>query len=574
MRCAVARLATLAAAVALPLAVRSPAQERSVVHAPDNGPRVAVATITPYGGSSQTSGLGFVFVDIQSDSDRPLATRVVVRSSWRGSGPVEVERALELGPRESARYWLPLPNVQGGGSFRLLTTIDGADYEDTIDVPRTGSVGLYACADPKRLADAVRFVQGLPHDGTDPPRVEICPGEQLPTDWRLLTGFDVVLVDGSRVPPPAAAQEALRRYAMAGGLLVVAASERLPGGPLRDLCRQVGPDAAYGLGRCVAIGDLRSAVIDPRAQLDITSGTAARPAQWPFDGDFVQSIPGLDAAPVRVFLVVMLLFAVLAGPVNFLVLKRRRRPMLALVTVPLLGLGTTAAMLLFGFLNDGLGVRGVVHSLTLLDQRSHEAATIAVHTLFAGLAPGPLALDEDRLLLAPRATDRTGRRTSDRWAYDAAAGVLRGVLPSRIPTPLVDARQGTARERLRVQRAGGELRVLTDGGIAPLGELVVRTPDGAYWVGIAPTLRSLDASTAPGIVDRLLGFALLWNGDGSVGRLGASASAVLAGRDLAPGCYLARVAAPPGVTPLSFTVDYGEAAHVVAGILAEEDVLR
>lgn len=562
--------ALLALLVPWAMAATAAAQERMIVYAPD-GPRVAVATVTPYAFAVKRGfGCCFACVELASDSDRSVPTRVTVRSPAWASHAVEADKSVLLGPHESARFWLPLPAVRGG-RLQLLVQFDGQVNEDGIDLTSTNGVaGLFVGEDARPLSEAQRTLQALPSEGTDPPFLRWCPPDHVPGDWRLLTGYEVVLVDGA-CRLPGAAQDALRRFAMAGGLVVVADPPRLPAGPLRELCGAIAAgERPLALGACVPIGALGArAAADLRAALP-----SAMPAgRWPGDGGPVQPIPGLNEAPVRVFLVVMLLFALLAGPVNFLLLRKRRQPLLALVTVPVLGFGTTAAMLLFGLLHDGLGVRGVVRSLTVLDQARHESATLATHTLFAGLAPAPFGLAEDRLLLAPRAFERPGRSAADRWIFDATDAVLRGVLPAREPTPLLDARQGTARERLRVQVEAGALRVLADGGIAPLGEMLLRDADGRYWLGTAPSLQPCDAAAAAEAIQNLLYRALNAGANNPRVILDWSAG-VTDGVEIRPNSWLAVVAAPPGMPAMPFHVDYDAAIHLVFGLLAAEDVVR
>jgi len=142
---------------------------------------------------------------------------------------------------------------------------------------------------------------------------------------------------------------------------------------------------------------------------------------------------------------VILVFSALVGPVNFIVLRRLRRPMLALVTVPALGFSTTAMMLGYGMFCDGFGTRGVVSSWTVLDQERHECAVIAARTLFSGLSPGSCTMGPDTLLLAPRAFLHPERRGADRWHLDENSTLDGGVLPSRTATPLLTAQQGVVR---------------------------------------------------------------------------------------------------------------------------------
>jgi hypothetical protein len=309
-----------------------------------------------------------------------------------------------------------------------------------------------------------------------------------------------------------------------------------------------------------------------------------------------QTIPGLGEAPVTAFVLVMLLFAIVAGPVNFMLLRRWRRPLLAVATVPLLGFGTTGVILTYGLLHDGFGVRGVVASWSCLDQARHEVAAVAARTLFAGLAPGALAMGPDSLLVAPRTTDRAPGAT-DRWHYDSNNGTLDGgALPSRTPTPWATVQQGVARQRLVAQRVGSdELLLQADGGVATTGDVVLRDLDGVWFAGRAPKLRRATQQDAVAVLDGLrrtgggMSLELVLEAQGSAfsrrlrtpqtetttewRTIGALADRVFADA-LPPGTWVAQVSAAPWLDEHGLSVRYDQARHYVRGSMQAEDFVR
>ena len=153
----------------------------------------------------------------------------------------------------------------------------------------------------------------------------------------------------------------------------------------------------------------------------VVPDTIRRRAQAGLDG----RIAGLGKAPVTVFVMLILLFAILVGPVNFMILRRRKKPLLALLTVPLAGFGTTFGILAYGLFHDGLGARGVITTCTLLDQTSHEAVSLQARTLFAGVAPSDMTTNPGTLVLSLRAGLRN-RDVPDRWIFHADAQQLDG----------------------------------------------------------------------------------------------------------------------------------------------------
>lgn len=98
-------------------------------------------------------------------------------------------------------------------------------------------------------------------------------------------------------------------------------------------------------------------------------------------------IPGVGAAPVLSFMVLVTLFVVLIGPVNFTWLRARKQPVLILITVPLAGALTTILLFVYAIAKDGISTRSRVRSYTHLDQNLHAATSWSRQTYYAAIAP-------------------------------------------------------------------------------------------------------------------------------------------------------------------------------------------
>ena len=97
--------------------------------------------------------------------------------------------------------------------------------------------------------------------------------------------------------------------------------------------------------------------------------------------------PGIGGVPVYGFMVLITAFAVLIGPVNYFYLRRKRWLWLLLVTVPAMALVTSVLLVGYSVAAHGFSIRSRIRSLTVLDQKSHSAVTVARLALFAGVAP-------------------------------------------------------------------------------------------------------------------------------------------------------------------------------------------
>ncbi|HMC10339.1 MAG TPA: hypothetical protein VKH44_03580, partial [Pirellulaceae bacterium] len=84
-------------------------------------------------------------------------------------------------------------------------------------------------------------------------------------------------------------------------------------------------------------------------------------------------IPGVGEAPVISYLLLVSLFAVVIGPINYLLLDRARRLYLLLVTVPAGAVLVTTSLFAFAVVSDGLTMRLRIRSIADLDQRTGRA---------------------------------------------------------------------------------------------------------------------------------------------------------------------------------------------------------
>jgi hypothetical protein len=457
-----------------------------------------------------------------------------------------------------------------------VVDVDGTTHEVSANYPHgDGLVGLLVSDRPDAEPHGLAALQAVRSAYDGKPQQAASLADDLPEDWRLFTCFPIVVVDG-RASVSAEVQDALRRYAFAGGSVVVAAAEQLPSGPLRDLATaSPGGAGSHGLGQIAATPAFGGDTTAMRVRLAELPPLGR--GLWPAAKNLFaqQDIADLGQAPVAMFVLVILLFAILVGPVNFLVLRRRRRPLLALVTVPLLGFGTTFVILGYGVFHDGFGVRGVVTSWTMLDQARHEATTIAARSLFAGLAPSELTMPADALVLSLRA-GATRRDWPDRWHWDADRERLDGgVLPSRTVTPLLSVQQGTARQRLTVRVLGDDaLELLVDGGVVPVGQMVLRDLDGRYWAGTDGRLERVGESQGRELFAEFETNAWLLrvaaDGEGDDLRV-PSLTPPSIGQ---PGSYIAGVSSAPWLGEHGLDVDYDEVRHIVFGRMHAEDFVR
>lgn len=552
------------------------AQVIRITHQDSNGVDIVNLTITVVGGSGHGAGLGFAIIDIENLDSRARRVDITHTSSRNSYVDVASHRLLTVEPGVS-RFFLPIAIPPERGIFE--TVVGGEKYRSSANYRHgNGLVSLFVSDRSRKGPDGLRILGEVPSQFSRSSRDQVqVQSEDLPSDWRMLTAFPLIIIDGesgSSAGVSAEVQEALRRFAFAGGTVIVAASESLPAGPLRDVARKAGDDClAHGLGSVLAIPSLG------RSLDTLADRLAQLPAQgyglWPATTEMfpTQEIEGLGRAPVTMFVLVILAFAILVGPVNFIMLKRRKKPLLALITVPLAGFGTTVVILAYGIFHDGFGVRGVVTTCTLLDQTRHEAVSVQARTLFAGIAPSEMTMNPDTLLLSIRA----GRRKSewpDRWHLDVDTQRLDGgILPSRTITPLLTVQQGPVRDRLTVRRSGDTLEVLPDGNFEPIGELLLRDLDGQFWSGRNGVLQRVAANVGAQHFKEMRHLSQHVRIDH--GEIIRSGSLAFEFPDWGqPGTYACQVKKAPWIDEHGLTVEYDMERHFVFGRMHAQDFVQ
>jgi hypothetical protein len=169
--------------------------------------------------------------------------------------------------------------------------------------------------------------------------------------------------------------------------------------------------------------------------------------------------PGIRGVPVYGFMILITAFAVLIGPVNYFYLRRKRSLWLLLVTVPATALVTSVLLVGYSVASHGFSIRSRIRSLTILDQKSHDAVTFARLALFAGVAPsrGMRFSPETAVYPVFPPTVEPGAFTVD-WTDNQS--LTSGWLWSRTRTQFLTIRHAEQPEGVEVKpRQGGGLAI-------------------------------------------------------------------------------------------------------------------
>ncbi len=170
-------------------------------------------------------------------------------------------------------------------------------------------------------------------------------------------------------------------------------------------------------------------------------------------------IPGVGKAPVTAFRVLITVFVLAIGPVNYYWLRRKGKLHLLLAVVPITAIVVTASLFAYALATDGLHVRVRQRSFTSIDQARQQAVCWARITYYAGLSPASgLQFDDDTAVLPiePRASSSYSMRYRDlEWEGDRQR-FTNGWLYSRTPTQFLTIRTRPTTNGLRITPGEGE----------------------------------------------------------------------------------------------------------------------
>ncbi len=244
-------------------------------------------------------------------------------------------------------------------------------------------------------------------------------------------------------------------------------------------------------GRVVAIASSEPSAYSALLSQQLIDSEGASKWQWParhgvvLDPDSVSlnrsdfwefTIPGVGLTPITEFQVLISLFVLAIGPLNYWLLRRWHRQNLLILTVPLTAATATGLLLLYAMLADGLGVRTRIRSFTEIDCRRGEAVCWSRLSYYAGVSPSRGLEFPGDVAVYPFLQD-----SRDQWRSDSARQIIwqpptesaaggspsdelpvqrwsKEWLPSRTPTQFITVRSRKTAAQVGVRRGDGRGR--------------------------------------------------------------------------------------------------------------------
>jgi len=450
----------------------------------------------------------------QSQTEEKTVRLTLPASSW-GSGDdriYSIRKQITLAPGTSSPAIVSLIQppimVQGDGlevqvgARQERVALGIADhipaYSHSSDVPPTV---LTSQDTDNALRTALRSQLDGRTSGTAGMHQSEVPIEQWSSNWLNYTRYDgVVLSDKEIKAAPIDVVEALRRYTMAGGTLIVT-GDWTPPRDWRPHGFSSPGYSEYHAGLGVVFG--ANTTPAPNHHVTVMANHINQSiAPWKTNHSVENAnrhFPVVDdlQVPVKGLLILMIGFAVLIGPVNLWVLGKYKKRMWLLWTVPTFSLLTCLAVWVYATAAEGWSGHERTKTLTILDQKNWTATTIGWAAFYAPITPGG-GLSYD---LNTELTPQIGRYSryygygsrgdgrSRTLNLDQGQHLANGWIVARVPAHFqVRKTMTNVRPRLNFRgAAGGNIEVVNGLGV-PVSQLTYADDQGnVYTTDAIPT---------------------------------------------------------------------------------------
>ncbi|MFQ5731866.1 MAG: hypothetical protein ACE5KM_07920 [Planctomycetaceae bacterium] len=195
-------------------------------------------------------------------------------------------------------------------------------------------------------------------------------------------------------------------------------------------------------------------------------------------------IPGITGVPVYSFLFLITAFTVLIGPVNYVLLWKRKRLFLLVMTIPVIAFGTSLTLFGYSVVSNGFNVKTRVRSLTILDQRSKDAVSMSRVAMFSGLTPsGGLRFRNETAVFPLWPYEREFEAGAVDWTDGQK--LTSGWLRSRTRTQFLTVTHRRERGRLQIGETQAETLPVSNGFEWNISAVLVSDRNGRIYFGKA-----------------------------------------------------------------------------------------
>ena len=274
---------------------------------------------------------------------------------------------------------------------------------------------------------------------------------------------------------------------------------------------------------------------------------------------------------MRGIVFIMLAFILVVGPLNIFFCARTNNRIAMLWTIPLISFVTCAIVFGYSLASEGITPTTRTEAVTILDQVSHRATTLARQAFYTPLTPGDgLRYSHDTEVTPLVDVNNYNGGNSRELELSQSQHLTRGWITARVPAHFALRKSETRRERLQVQRlSDGRVTVLNGLG-SDIQTLWLCDDKGRLFTGEGLKAgQNLALPSVPGD-----GF----NAGSSLGALYqgswvAAHDALMTGpSQVRPGTYLAIMSEAPFIETGLAKPGKARARQTIIGLLAPEDL--
>ncbi|MGA1869857.1 MAG: hypothetical protein ACMUJM_15085 [bacterium] len=407
----------------------------------------------------------------------------------------KISKTVLLGPSSRVSVSLLKPPLPLTGGTDVAVLIDGIMKDETIEMPATQH-GYYSPS----AKSYVLISRSVNSDDLDTRLVtyffpkekneEKEESELLPTNdkrdyvlvksdvevpswsanWLAYTQFDGIVIRGDDMKAlPPLVKTALWRYVECGGSLLVMGRCEVPSVWNDMHAEKVEGLILYnvGFGICM-VSRISEVSAFNQKQLEYVRAAWSESIRPWCGRESIEKIndnfPVIKkiGIPVRGIFLLMILFAIIIGPLNIFILARKNKRIWMIWSVPLIAFITTSAVFVYFVFAEGFASISRTEAFTLLDQSSHRATTIGLTAFYSSLTPGKGLHFSPEAELTPvlKLYGQGTQRMLD-WSHDQH--LSRGWVTARVPAHFLIRKSQIRREQLQLIMKDKEEPCLVNG---------------------------------------------------------------------------------------------------------------
>ncbi len=329
------------------------------------------------------------------------------------------------------------------------------------------------------------------------------PTDQWSTSWLGYSRFAVVQVTLEEWRTiPSDVREAVLAYVEAGGALMVSGDTSEVAAEFKPL-RAAEPSSGgatinrggndtfrLGLGS-ISMGGSPDGFMKTPAAFGLTPPGAQRGRVGDWNLQNLNAVyPVVDnlGVPARGMLVLMIVFAVLIGPINLYFLAKYDRRIWALWTVPAAALVCSTIVFSYALFSEGLSGRARHAGLTVLDEHTGRATTLGWSAYYTPVAPGGGLVFSSRTEVTPLGLDigdryGYGRTSSTALSIDWTDGqrLGSGWVQSRVPAFFATRKVEDRLERMVFAVGAGGVPTVQNGLGAAVSSVRIADAEGKVY---------------------------------------------------------------------------------------------